>query len=67
MNALIVTLVITMMVDGQDFRRNERMESIAACWERAQRTMDDIRSSEHRGITIRNIGVGCVVDAGDPA
>jgi hypothetical protein len=67
MNALIVTLVITMMVDGQDFERHERMESLSACWEAAQRTMEDIRSAEHADIVIRNVGVGCVVDPGDPA
>lgn len=63
----IVTLVITMLVDGQDFERHERMESIPACWEAAQRTMEDIRSAQHSDIVIRNVGVGCVIDSGDPA
>ena len=67
MISVIVTLVVTMIVDGQDFERHERMESIPACWEAAKRTMEDIRSAEHRDISIRNVGVGCVIDSGDPA
>lgn len=64
---IIVTLVITMTVDGRDFERHQPMESLPACWEAAQHAMEDIRSAEHKDIILRNIGVGCVIDSGDPA
>jgi hypothetical protein len=64
---IIVTLVITMIVDGRDFERHEPMPSIEECWTKARTTMEEIRASEHKEIDIRQIGVGCVIDAGDPA
>lgn len=67
MIAVVITLVITMIVDGQDFQRHESMASIEACWVRARETMEDIRTSEHKDIDIRFVGVGCVIDSGDPA
>lgn len=63
----VVTLVITMIVDGQDFQRHEPMISIDACWVRARETMENIRTAEHKDIDIRMVGVGCVIDSGDPA
>ena len=69
MNTLIVTLVVTMVIGGRDFERNERMSSLEECWETARARMETLRNVEledgHGKLT--KIGVGCVVDAGDPA
>lgn len=63
----VITLVVTMVVDGRDFERHERLGSLPICWEKAQQTMESIRTSEHHGISITNVGVGCVIEIGDPA
>ena len=63
----IITLVITMIVDGRDYERHQPMSSIEQCWVEAKATMENIRTAEHQDISIRNVGVGCVIDAGDPA
>jgi hypothetical protein len=57
---MIVTLVITMVIAGHDVERHEKIASLPECWDRARAVMEHIR--EHVDVT--QVGVGCVVDAG---
>jgi hypothetical protein len=66
MDVPIITLVITMIVGGQDIERHQPMASIEQCWHEAQMVMDEMMH-HHLDAKVTKIGIGCVVDAGDPA
>ena len=64
---MIITLVITMVVGGHDVERHQPMASIEECWHEARMIMDEMRTQhDHDGANITKIGIGCVMDAGDP-
>lgn len=63
---LVVTLVITFIIDGRDFERHERMMSLVECWNIAPIRMEELRYSESMS-TASEIGVGCVIGRGNPA
>ena len=62
-----IILVITMTIGGHDIERYESTKSLSECWERAQATMQQIQAQHYDDIRITKIGIGCVVDMGDPA
>jgi hypothetical protein len=62
----IITLVITMVVGGHDVERHQPMSSMKQCWIEARKTMAEMQFS-HDNAKITKIGIGCVVDGGDPA
>lgn len=65
---MFITLVITMVVGGHDVERHQPMSSVDQCWVEAQKIMDEMRSNHnHDGAKISKIGIGCVIDDGDPA
>jgi hypothetical protein len=61
----VVMLVVTMVVGGHDIERQERVKSMSECWERAQATMQEMRT-QHSEVKITRIGIGCVIDLGNP-
>ena len=63
---MFITLVITMVVAGRDVERHQTMTSLEQCWVEARKTMDEMRH-HHPDAKITKIGIGCVVDDGDPA
>jgi hypothetical protein len=65
MSTFIVTLVVTMVINGNDYEQHQRMGSVSECWERAQGMMHV--AMEQHDDSIKKIGIGCVIDAGDPA
>ena len=62
-----IILVITMTIGGHDIERHEITKSLSECWERAQATMEQIRTLHHEDVKVMKIGIGCVVDFGNPA
>jgi hypothetical protein len=64
--SVIVTLVITMVVAGQDVERQMPMTSIEQCEIEAHRTMEEMTGTRHADAKISEIGVGCVVKLGNP-
>ncbi len=67
MDAVIVTLIITMTVAGHDIERHENIKSLSECWDRAKETMEEIRKQHSETVPIKKIGIGCVIDMGNPA
>ncbi len=65
MSPIIITLVITMTANGQDFSRRESMATIEECWSIAQQRMAELMA--HREPSIDVIGIGCFIDRGKPA
>ncbi len=62
-----IILVITMTISGHDIERQEFTKSLSECWERAQATMEQIRTQHSEDVQITKIGIGCVIDLGNPA
>jgi len=42
------------------------MKSLSECWDRAKATMEELRT-KHTDAQIMKIGIGCVIDVGNPA
>ncbi len=56
---MIISLVVIMSLNGQDFERRMPMDTMELCWQNAQSTMTQLRD-QHADMD--TIGVGCVVD-----
>jgi hypothetical protein len=65
---LIVTLVLTLMIGGQQYERNMPMESVTECLSQAARVLNEAARIHEKGETAE-IGAGCVIDRnpGNPA
>ena len=57
---MIISLVIIMSINGQDFERRLPQDSLELCWENAKNNMESL-NKEH-GNKLETIGVGCVID-----
>jgi len=62
-----IILVITMTIGSHEIERHELTKSLSECWERAQATMQQIRTQQREDVKITKIGIGCVIDLGNPA
>jgi hypothetical protein len=65
---LIVTLVLTLMIGGQQYERNMPMDSVNECLSQAARVLNEAARVQEKGETAE-IGAGCVINLnpGDPA
>jgi hypothetical protein len=65
---LIVTLVLTLMIGGQQYERNMPMDSVTECLSQAARVLNEAARVQEKGETAE-IGAGCVINLnpGDPA
>lgn len=61
---MIITLVVTLIVDGHDLGRHEKMTSIEACFMAAQKTVAEMLSVNHNDVTF--VGAGCTIEKGEP-
>ena len=65
-NEMLIYLVITMTLSGQDFERRMVMDDLRLCWENAQQVMQELQ--DRHGEKLTAVGVGCTVEKeGDPA
>ena len=63
---MLIYLVITMTLGGQDFERRMVMDDLRLCWENAQQVMQELQ--DRHGEKLTTVGVGCVIEKeGDPA
>jgi hypothetical protein len=59
----IITLVVVMTINGQEFERHEIMPNIEQCWRVAAERYEKLVSLHN--ITLKKLGIGCVWDAGE--
>jgi hypothetical protein len=66
---LIVTLVLTLMIGGQQFERNMPMDSVTQCLSEATRVLDEAARVHVGNGDTAEIGAGCVINfnPGNPA
>ena len=63
---MLIYLVITMTLSGQDFERRMVMDDLRLCWENAQQVMQELQDKHGDKLTV--LSVGCTVEKeGDPA
>ncbi len=62
----LITLVVTMVIAGHDAGRHEKMASRDACWTEARRVMEELLKPADDRPAITMIGIGCVVEKGEP-
>ena len=63
---MIVTLVIIMTINGEDFTRREPQSSSEICEANATSVRRQMLEHLHKGLS--QLGIGCVIDVeGDPA
>jgi hypothetical protein len=58
---LIVTLVLTLMIGGQQYERNMPMDSVIECLSQAARVLNEAARVQEKGETAE-IGAGCVIN-----
>jgi len=66
---LIVTLVLTLMIGGQQYERNMPMDSVAQCSSEATRALNEAARVRVENGDAAEIGAGCVMNLnpGKPA
>jgi hypothetical protein len=64
---ITVTMVIVMTMHGQDFERHEFMPSMEQCWRTAADRMEKLTNTYNDAAGIAKIGIGCVLNKGEPA
>jgi hypothetical protein len=66
---IIVTLVLTLMSGGQQYERNQPMDSVAQCLSEAARVLDEAAKLHAEKADSAEIGAGCVfnLNPGHPA
>jgi hypothetical protein len=65
---LIVSLVLTLMIGGQQYERNMPMDSVPECLSQAARVLNQAAKVHEKSDTAE-IGAGCVINLnpGNPA
>jgi hypothetical protein len=66
---LIVTLVLTLMIGGQQYERNMPMDSVTQCLSEATRVLNEAARVHVENGDTAEIGAGCVINLnpGNPA
>jgi len=59
---MLITLIMILTINGQEFRREEPIPNLEQCWRMAAERMEQLET-QHGG-RMDTMGVGCVINHG---